>query len=507
MARMSFFDPLYDYVTFEEAERDSQRAIFAAGWNCGSIHHDVSKHILPFLSTLEFNRLSFLRQSNLAFLLYPSSTHTRFAHAIGCCYLGYLAARQILVTEQHQNIGDDGNTNEESSFLLNEWLINKGWKEEFLLALLLHDIGHFACSHALESNHSLWKAVGFDLKHEDVAHQFLYGKGPAAKIFREKTSDMEGYPYVSDIIKPDREEGIDPRVISFLIRGKQDDISTLPSKKQHELRMLHELTSGLLDLDRIDHYRRDSYFSGIKFASNLNFSILLQGLSIKYDQESYEIRLSDEAIGHALTLLHAKERLIHDCFENPPNIAYEIMLHHAFNLFVFNDRYCEDKNGDTVKATEGQQQLVLNLLLSSDEELLIRLAGACDEARKIVYRIRNRDPYVFIGRKTWVKVAVNEKTLRSEIAKAAGVNINHLAIKMDKEFNRDPMQRPKEWLHLGSLYDQRGRLLEKHEEYSQQIKYFKHIQDESAMTYWVFTNSRDREIQNKIKAALKELTS
>src|ERR1044071_5908374 len=116
-SRVDFYDPLYEYVTFEEARLGQSRYRFiehndgsvenkdagnptyndlgVSGNRIGSIR--ANKLILPFFSSIEVSRQSFLRQSNLAFLVFPSATHTRLAHSIGSCYLRLCAAKQVRV--------------------------------------------------------------------------------------------------------------------------------------------------------------------------------------------------------------------------------------------------------------------------------------------------------------------------------------------------------------------------------------------------------------------------
>lgn len=497
MGRSSFFDPLYDYVTFEEAEAESRRDFFLIPGHIGG--DSEVKKILPFLSTLEFNRQLFLRQNNLAFFVYPSSTHTRFAHAIGCCYLGFLAANFTTIID---------NNNERLS--LDDWLKSMGLKEEFLLALLLHDIGHFAFSHALETNHYLWDVLKnkienkVNLKHEDVASQFLLGSGSFAEAFKEKTKDVIGINYIADLMKSF--EGIDPHAISFLIRGDEEDITRYDDDRKIALKMLHEMTSGVLDLDRIDHYRRDGYFSGLKFASNLNFSLLLKGITIHLKSDCYEIRLSDEAIGHALTLLHSKERLVHDCFENPINLAFEVMLHNAFNLFVFDDNHCE-RNAVKINPHPDDIRKIISLLLCTDEELLIELQSGNYEARNIIHRIRNRVPFSCIGRKIWKKGKITEYEIRKGIAEIAGIDQKHITIRLALGFSRDESKRPKEWLHLSSLFDENGCKLDQHEEFSKQIRYFQELQEQPGKVFWVFTDLDDIDIHDRLKKACGEITN
>src|SRR4051812_3103519 len=105
LIKIDFYDPLYDRITLKEADRRGSRDVFGPGFskkrNDGQKNElNKDKVLLPFLSSVEFTRQSFLKQSNLAFLVYPSATHTRLAHALGSCYLGDLASQEIHISEK-----------------------------------------------------------------------------------------------------------------------------------------------------------------------------------------------------------------------------------------------------------------------------------------------------------------------------------------------------------------------------------------------------------------------
>src|SRR6266568_4833242 len=71
---------------------------------------------LAIIDTPAFQRLRYVRQLGHAFLVYPGATHTRFEHALGAYHLACRVTRELDVQ----------------------------------LAALLHDIGHYPFSHALE---------------------------------------------------------------------------------------------------------------------------------------------------------------------------------------------------------------------------------------------------------------------------------------------------------------------------------------------------------------------
>ena len=79
-------------------------------------------------------------------LVYPGANHTRFHHALGCIHLMQKAIR-VLRFKQVE--------------------ISKEEENGLLIAILLHDIGHGAFSHALE--HSIVD----NISHEEISLKFM----------------------------------------------------------------------------------------------------------------------------------------------------------------------------------------------------------------------------------------------------------------------------------------------------------------------------------------------
>lgn len=507
--RSAFYDPLYDYVTFEEAEAGEGDAlsIFKPGFGGDVIRSGKkSKQILPFLKTLELNRLNFLRQSGLAFLVYPSATHTRFAHSVGSCYLGFMACDRINVQIETDPESDGHSRRLVESMRLAKWLEERGWREEFLLALLLHDLGHFPFSHTLESNLDFWASFPVPVSHEDITCELITGD-PKSELFARYKQHLEKRfrrgglecPLVSELIAQRRRKGIDPNVLCFLISGNNKYLEKIDNDLKFDVGLAHQLVSGLLDLDRIDHYRRDSYYTGLKFGSNLNFAGLLGGMTLHYyaDAENkepeFELRLSSDAIGHALTLLHSKERLVHDCFDHPSNVAYDAMLHVAINTYI------GIKEGQ--KLDEQQIDKAYELFFLTDDELLTELTQNGDEiVREIIFRIRNRMPVAFLG-KCKVKATKNSlKKLRKDLAINANCSIEDIMLRPAKHYGSRSIPTI-EWMHLHYLFDERGNNLAEERDYEEQIKYFQRVQEQGKDWVWFFTPDQSK--VQKIKDALQ----
>ena len=153
-----------------------------------------------------FQRLRYVRQLGLAHLVYPGATHTRFEHALGAYHL---ARRTLALLEERDELR---RVPHDDSRIVRA-------------AALLHDIGHYPFSHALEE-------IGAT-HHEEVARPLITG-GEIAEI-------------LADAFGPDAPD----RVIA-LIRGE----SSSP---------LQGLIAGSLDLDKVEYLKRDAFMCGVPY--------------------------------------------------------------------------------------------------------------------------------------------------------------------------------------------------------------------------------------------------
>jgi len=170
-------------------------------------------------------RLRNIRQLGLTFLVFPGAEHSRFSHALGAMHLAgrlydALAAR--------------------SAGLLPA---GEGARERRLVraAALLHDLGHAPFSHSAEE---LFEG-GID--HEEMTRR-LIGLPEVARIFERHAGDVGG--------RGDR-EGLAPADVVRLLEGGSGPVE----------RLLAEVVSGELDVDKMDYLLRDSLFCGVRYGS------------------------------------------------------------------------------------------------------------------------------------------------------------------------------------------------------------------------------------------------
>jgi hypothetical protein len=154
--------------------------------------------IFDIIEHPSFQRLRRVSQMGLSNLVYPGANHTRFHHALGCLHLmqktvSILRVKGINISEEEENA--------------------------LYIAILLHDIGHGAFSHALE--HSIVTGI----THEEISLKYMH------KLNNE-------------------------------FNGQLDLAIAVFTRKYHRV-FLHQLISSQLDMDRLDYLKRDSFYTGV----------------------------------------------------------------------------------------------------------------------------------------------------------------------------------------------------------------------------------------------------
>jgi HD superfamily phosphohydrolase len=108
----------------------------------------VDRAVMRLVDTPALQRLRYIRQLGHAFLVYPGATHSRFEHALGTYHLTKLALSALAER------GELAQVSEEDQLAVR-------------LAALLHDIGHYPFSHALEeAGFSITKPWAFSTWHK-----------------------------------------------------------------------------------------------------------------------------------------------------------------------------------------------------------------------------------------------------------------------------------------------------------------------------------------------------
>ncbi|HEX9737541.1 MAG TPA: HD domain-containing protein [Thermoanaerobaculia bacterium] len=197
-------------------------------------------------------RLRFVRQLGWTFLVFPGAEHSRFSHVLGTLHL---AGRvyDALAAKSGGRLPADPRCRE---------------RRLARAAALLHDVGHAPFSHSAE-----------DLFEDDIDHE-------------EMTCRLLRTPEVREIFA-EHGEGLDAEAV----------IRVLGKSSEESERLLTEIVTSELDVDKMDYLLRDSLYCGVRYG-NFDLERLLDTLVPLRDPDAGAWRIGVEHGGvHALEAL------------------------------------------------------------------------------------------------------------------------------------------------------------------------------------------------------------
>lgn len=246
-----------------------------------------------------FQRLRRINQMGMSNLVYPGANHTRFHHAIGCMHLmqkavNVLKTKGILISNQETNA--------------------------LCIAILLHDIGHGAFSHALENS------IVSGVSHEEISLKFM----------KKLNQEFEGK--LSLAIE--------------IFEGK------------HPKKFFYQLISSQLDVDRLDYLKRDSFYTGVT-EGNISSDRLIAMMNVKDD----ELVIEQKGIYSVENFLIARRLMYWQVYLHKTGLVAETML-----VKVLQRAKELVKQGKEIPSNSALQYFLSNLITSdnfSDETLTV----------------------------------------------------------------------------------------------------------------------------------------
>ena len=258
----------------------------------------VSEQVKAIIDTPPMQRLGGIKQMGVAHAVFRGATHTRLSHSIGVFGIAQHIFRQLRERSNQYEA-------------MSTAVIGMDTEDEndFLVATLLHDVGHAPYSHALE----------YVLRPEGVQDHEDCG----IRIINENKPIRDAVANVADI----------EAVVSYL-------------RKLHPNRALSTLVSGEFDCDRIDYLVRDSENCGVKYGL-YDLEWLAHSLTIRWAGHKPSLVLDVPRGFEALKVFLTARR----------NMYKQVYYHHTIRAIEVNLRAIFRRIRDLRKEGKGEAEI------------------------------------------------------------------------------------------------------------------------------------------------------
>jgi len=234
---------------------------------------EMNRRELALISTTAFQRLERIQQLGFASRIWPGARHTRFEHSLGVLFLARRSVAHLRAL-----YGPDAFSAEA--------------ERSFLAAALLHDIGHYPFSHAIEE-------LGAPVMPHEVVGRALITSGEIAEILRDHWD-------------------VDPPAVAAFVDGQASG-GTPPDP------VLRSLLSGPLDIDKLDYLPRDARACGVPYGG-VDTARLIESLRIETIDGRRRLAIGEKGISPTHSLINARQEMFDNVYWHHTNRACMVML-------------------------------------------------------------------------------------------------------------------------------------------------------------------------------------
>ncbi len=284
----------------------------------------VSEPELALIGTAPFLRLERIQQLGFVSRIWPGAKHARYEHSLGVLHLARLAIA-------HLRERPDGS-----------WISDEDARI-VAAAALLHDIGHYPFSHAIEELGSPVKS------HEEVGRQIILSSEIATILESAWRIDPE-------------------QVARFISPGEE------PLPETH--RILRGILSGPLDVDKLDYLPRDANACHVPYGG-VDTARLIDSMRIAAVAPEGELRIvvGEKGVSPLHSLINARQEMFDNVYWHHTNRACMAMLLRAIQEALLAGAISPDE-----------------LTRNDDASLMALLdrAGMPEETRRLTAALRER---------------------------------------------------------------------------------------------------------------------
>jgi HD superfamily phosphohydrolase len=195
----------------------------------------ISARVRRVIDTAPLRRLASISQLGMVGLVYPGATHSRLEHSLGVYYHALLILARF----------------SEDPFFSRR--VDRTTADAFLLAALIHDVGHWPFCHPIED-----MALAQLPEHESRIEYWINN----SELEQCLTTDWDCR----------RED---------LLMLLQPQACAAPLEPGHQL--LASMLSGPIDIDKLDYLQRDSLHCGVPYGRNFDADRLIHAMCINPD--------------------------------------------------------------------------------------------------------------------------------------------------------------------------------------------------------------------------------
>lgn len=312
----------------------------------------VTPRVKRLIDTPQFRRLAGISQLGLVSLVYPAANHTRFEHSLGVYRMALLFLDRLVDDPRFANVVELPDV------------------ERFLVAALLHDVGHWPFCHPIED-----VSLPDVPKHEQFAARFL------------------SEPELATALREDWD--IEPDEIIQLLCGEPTGAADL---------ILQSLLSGPIDVDKMDYLMRDSLHAGVPYGRNFDQARLIQSLCLNAAGDG--LAITDKGKTAAEMMVFARYVMFSEVYWHHAVRSATAMLQRAFVLlsdaldyestFALSERPMIEQM--LTAAGQGPARELLDGLFGRTRQLYKRVAQYSLFQEPQLYALLARRPYPWLVR-------------------------------------------------------------------------------------------------------------
>ena len=331
-----------------------------------------------------FRRLGRISQLGLVSQVYPGATHSRFEHSLGVYRMALLFLRQLSSRREFTEIVDE----EQAT--------------AFILAALLHDIGHYPFCHPIEDLGS----KSFP-EHESLASRYIAGpESMIGAVIREEFQ-----------IEPER-------VVRLIERRKENEAE----------RLLCSMLSGPIDVDKMDYLYRDSLHAGVPYGRNFDAPRLISSLCLNRSRD--RLAITDKGRTAAELLVFARYVMFSEVYWHHAVRSATAMFQRAVFEMIDKPEHACDSALYSCSESEFSRHL-LNLVESENDDCRPLIEGIFGSQRKLYKRLasysclENEEVYRLLARRPYPWLVQCSNQLARLLSALTGLEIGATSVLID----------------------------------------------------------------------------